>query len=174
MTIGPITHACRVFLSRHRLYPGHVSRALADAYKRDRHDPGRRLQLQGRSRDYPIDHGDEFNDAYLEFHPGSGNTLLKVKRRRYWYREHGNGIAELSVLGRQLPEVVCLGLERDRYRLSQLVEHKYDPFYLKADPLVRRMRNARRLGRPALVLTLVPTWTEVHWDYSDGGDTWRE
>ncbi|OYY66598.1 MAG: hypothetical protein B7Y49_02125 [Sphingomonas sp. 28-62-11] len=163
-----------MFLSRHRLYPGHVSRALFNARKRDHNDRGRRLQLQGQSLDYPIDHGDELNDAYLEFHPGSGNTLLKVKRRRYWYREHGNGLADLIVFGRQLPEVVCLGLDRDRYRLTHLVEHEYDPFYLKSDPLVRRMRNAERHGRTALILTLLPTWAEEHWGYSDGGEIWRE
>lgn len=28
MSYGPITHACRVFLSRHHLYPGNVTRAL--------------------------------------------------------------------------------------------------------------------------------------------------
>jgi hypothetical protein len=174
MSCGPITHACRVFLSRHRIYPGHVSRSLIKAVPRTRHDARRRLQLQGRSHRCRIANGDEFNDAYLEFHPGSGNTLLKVKRRGYWYREHGNGTADLILLDRQLPEVVCQGLERDRHRLTQLVEHNHDRFYLGSDPVVRRVRNARRQGRPALVLTLVPIWAEANWSYSDGGDEWRE
>lgn len=174
MSCGPITHACRVFLSRHHLYPGHVSRALIAAVPRDRHGSRRRLQLQGLSQGCQITNGDEFNDAYLEFHPGSGNTLLKVKRTRYWYREHGNGLADLILLKRQLPEIACLGVEPDRHRLTQLIDHDQEPFYLKSDPIVRRVRNVRRLGFPALVLTLVPIWAEGNWGYSDGGDTWRE
>ena len=174
MNCGPITHPCRVFLSRHHLYPGHVSRALIKAVTRTHHDPRRRLQLQGCSGGCWISNGDESNDAYLEFHPGSGNTLLKVRRRRFWYREHGNGLADLILFDQQLPETICLGLDRDRYRLTQLVEHEHEIFYLKADPLVRRMRNAQRLGRPVLVITLVPIWAEANWRYSNGNDEWRE
>lgn len=127
-----------------------------------------RLQLQGRHWNYSIAGGDEFNDAYLESVPSSGNTILKVKRKRYWYREHHNRLADLILFKQSLPDVVCIGFDRDR--LSQIIEHEFDRFYLKSDPIVRRIRNARRLGVPAVIITLVPTWSEANWDYSDGAD----
>lgn len=174
MSCGPITRACRVFLSRRHIYPGQVSRALIRATPRTGHGLRRGLQLQGRSARTFIANGDDENNAYLEFHPTSGNTLLKVTRERYWYREQGNGLADLVLLGRQVPDALCVALERDRHRLAELVEHSHDPFYLRSNPPVRRMRNARRLGRPALVLTLVPVWAEKNWGYSDGLSVWRE
>lgn len=174
MTIGPISLACRVFLSRNHLYPGHVSRQLLKRLPPAYRQTTGRLRLQGKGWDHPIAGGDEFNDACIEHDPRSGNILLKVKRKRFWYREHRDGVADLILFNKELPEVVCLGLERDRYRLTQLVQHEFDPFYLKSDPPVRSMRNAQRLGRRALVLRLLPTWSDDHWDYSDGRDGWSE
>lgn len=174
MSHGPITHACRTFLAQHNIDPADVSRALVEAALRGDHDPYRRLQLQGTPWECWIGGGDEFNDAFLEYDPGSGNTLLKVKRRRFWYREHGTGLAELVIFNRRLPEVVCLGFSPDRYRLSQLVATDSEAFYLKSDPLVRGMHNVRRLGWPAIVMTLVPIWAEENWNYSKGAGEWAE
>ena len=173
MTIGPISYACRIFLSRNRLYPGDVSRRFLDELELRHRGTAVRLHLQGKGW-HPIPHGDEFNEAILESDPASGNILLKVKRKRYWYREHRDGVADLIIFDRKLPDVVCLGLERDLYRLTQLVEHEFDPFYLKSDPMVRSMRNAQRSGRQALMLRLLPTWSDDHWEYSDGGVRWLE
>lgn len=174
MTLGPISSACRVFLSRNRLYPGWVSRQLLKGSPpNSRAMPGR-LRLQGKAAGYPIQGGDEFNDVLIEHDLQSGNILLKVKRKPFWYREHRDGVADLIIFNRELPHLICLGLERDHFRLTQLIEQEFDSFYLKSDPLVRSMRNAQRLGRPALVLRVLPTWSDRHWDYSDGRDEWLE
>ena len=170
MTIGPISAACRTFLSRHRLSRSWVSRQLLDKMAPQHHGTVGRLHLQGKGWNYPVEGGDSFNDALIEHDPRSGKVLLKVKRTLFWYREHGIGTADLIVFNRELPEVLCLGMQPGLYRLSQLIEHASDPFYRESDPVVVSMRNAQRLGRPAIVLRVLPEWSERNWDYGAGLD----
>jgi len=93
-----------------------------------------------------------------------------VKRKHFWYREHGAGLAELVIFNRHLPEVVSLGFSPNRYRLTQIVVDANDAFFLKGDPLVRNLNNSRRLGWPAIAMILVPVWAEENWTYRDGAD----
>ena len=175
---GPITFAARVFLSRNHIYPGYVSRELEKASLRGRRydDDRRRLQLQGTSRNrwYMIPHGNADNHATLEYDPRSGNTLLKVARRRHLYREQSNGLAQLFLFGVTLPDVVCAAAPKGSHRLLDIVEHDYDPYYRSSNPIVISLRNDVRGGRRGLLLTVRPVWNAAHGSYSDGRHEWRE
>lgn len=174
MSAVPITRACASFLAEHEIDFERIAGTPDHLAPRDNRHRYRRLQLQGPSRHCPIPDGDEFNQAVLEHDPGSGNTLLTVKRKTFWYREYPNGLAELAIFKRQLPETLCLGIYPDRYRLKQIVVDDGESFLFASDPLVRSLANQARLGWPAIVLILRPVWAVANWNYGSADKPKRE
>lgn len=102
------------------------------------------------------------------------------------YRESLTGTSSLTLFDvSPLPEQVCLGLPRDALRLCELVDfNTYKRwFFIRANPLVRSIRNVVRLrtndmGKRersrGLLVTLADDWSRDHWGYWSSGEGYSD
>lgn len=112
-------------------------------------------------------------------------AVLDLKYRWCRYREHLTGISSLTLFEATLPEQVCAGLPRDKYRLSEIVDFSdYKPwFFIRANPTVRSIRNVVRMRTVdyrsrapshGLLVTMVDDWSQANWGYWSPAHGYRD
>ncbi|MBI0532058.1 hypothetical protein [Sphingomonas sp. TX0522] len=103
-------------------------------------------------------------------------AVLDLECQWWRYREHLTGVSPLTLFDAALPEQLCAGLPRDKYRLCEIVDFSsYKPwFFIRADPRVRSIRNVvrmrtieymKRAPRSGLLITMVDDWSHANWRY---------
>lgn len=103
-------------------------------------------------------------------------AVLDLEFRWCRYREHLTGASSLTLFDVVLPEVSCVGLPRDKYRLTEIIDFsRYKPwFFIRANPLVRSIRNVTRLQTVgyrkrkrtrSLLVTIADEWSVENWSY---------
>ncbi len=101
------------------------------------------------------------------------------------YREHLTGVSSLTLFDVSLPEVICCGLRRDTHRLCDLIEfRRYKPwFFIRANPMVRSIRNVTRMqtignGKrrrsTGLLVTMIDDWSRENWGYWSPADGYSD
>jgi hypothetical protein len=112
-------------------------------------------------------------------------AVLDLEYRWCRYREHLTGVSSLTLFDVTLPEQVCAGLPRDKYRLREIVDFSsYKPwFFIRANPTVRSIRNVVRMRtvdhkkrepRPGLLVTMVDDWSQANWGYWSSQHGYRD
>ena len=89
--------------------------------------------------------------------------LLALHGPKVRYREHSRGFALLTMSGQQLPETTCQMLTGAKLRLSDILDHAGQPFYLDANPLVRRVDNRNGDGETKVRFDLEIAFRVEHW-----------
>lgn len=112
-------------------------------------------------------------------------AVLDLEYRWCRYREHLTGISSLTLFGVSLPEVICDGLARDTRQLCDLIDSsRYKPlFFIRANPLVRSIRNVTRMqtigyGKrrrsTGLLVTMIDDWSRENWRYWSPDDGYSD
>lgn len=103
-------------------------------------------------------------------------AVLDLEYRWCRYREHLTRASSLTLFDVSLPEVICCGLPRDTHRLCDLIEFsRYKPwFFIRANPMVRSIRNVTRMQTigngqrrrsTGLLVTMIDDWSRENWAY---------
>ncbi|MBW6525270.1 hypothetical protein KZ813_00270 [Sphingomonas sp. RHCKR7] len=112
-------------------------------------------------------------------------AVLDLEFRWCRYREHLTGVSSLTLFGTTLPEQVCAGLPRDKYRLCEIVDSSgYKPwFFFRANLRVRSIRNVvrmctvdynKRAPRRGLLITMIDEWSHDNWGYWSSEQGYRD